>query len=56
MNVVIGAEVFLCMTETVFGAGQSLGVKNVVTTIEREVVLGRYSSNIPLECAMHPEY
>ena len=31
---------------------KSLGVKNVVTTIEREVVSGRYSSNIPLDCAI----
>ena len=35
MDIVIGAEVFLCMTEPVLGAGQSLGVRNVATTIER---------------------
>ncbi len=40
MGIVIGAEVFLCMTGPVFGAGQSLGVWDVVTTIEREVMLG----------------
>ena len=38
--IVIGGEVFLYMLEPVFEAGQSLGVKNVVTTIERAVVLG----------------
>ena len=32
----IGGGVFLCMTEPVFEAGQSLSVQNVVTTIERE--------------------
>jgi len=37
VNIVIGAEVFLCMTELVFGAGQSLGVWNVVTTIDMEL-------------------
>ena len=41
VNIVIGAEVFLCMTRPVFGAGQSLGMWNVVTTIEREVVLAK---------------
>jgi len=35
---------------------EPMGVKNVVTAIEREIVLERYYSNIPLECAMHPEY
>ncbi len=41
MGIVIGAGVFLCMTESVFEEGQSLGVRNVVTTIKREVVLRR---------------
>ena len=36
MNIVIGGEVFLRTTESVFEAGQSLGVRNAVTTIERE--------------------
>jgi len=40
VDIVTGAEVFLYMLEPVFEAGQSLGVKNVVTTIERAVVLG----------------
>ena len=39
VGIVIGAEVFLCMIGSVFEAGQSLGVRNVVRTIEREVVL-----------------
>ena len=38
-DIVTGAEVFLCMTGPVFRVGQSLGVRNVVTTIEREVVV-----------------
>jgi len=38
-NIVIVTEVFPCMTEPVFGAGQSLSVRNVVATIEREVVV-----------------
>ena len=29
-DIVTGAAVFLCMTETIFEAGQSLGVRNVV--------------------------
>ena len=33
MNIVIVTEVFLCITESVFEAGQSLGVRNVVKTI-----------------------
>jgi hypothetical protein len=41
VDIVIGAEVFLCMTEPVLGVGQSLNVGNVVTTIGREVVLFR---------------
>ncbi|MBA7501287.1 hypothetical protein ES704_04049 [subsurface metagenome] len=41
VGVVIGAEVFLCITESVFEAGQSLSVRNVVTTIEREMVLAK---------------
>jgi hypothetical protein len=39
VDIVIGAEVFLCMTGPVLGAGQSLSVWNVVTIIEREVVV-----------------
>ena len=38
VGVVIGGGVFLCITESVFKAGQYLGVRNVVTTIEREVL------------------
>ncbi len=41
MNIVIDAEVFLCMTESGFKAGQSLSVRNVVTALEREVLLVR---------------
>ncbi len=33
VNIVIGAEVFLCMTESVFRAGQSLSVRNVVRMV-----------------------
>jgi len=40
VGVVIGGEVFVCRTGPVFGAGQSLGVWDMVTTIEREVMLG----------------
>ena len=41
VGVVIGGGVFLCITESVFKAGQYLGVRNVVTTIEREVLFRR---------------
>ena len=41
MGIVIGGEVFLCMAESVFEAGQSPGVRNVVRTLEREMVLAK---------------
>ena len=40
-DIVTGAAVFLCMTETIFEAGQPLSVRDVVRTVEREVVLSQ---------------
>ena len=35
-DIVIVTDVFLCITKSVFEAGQSLDVRNVVMTLERE--------------------
>ena len=37
-DIVIGAEVFLYMIGSVFGAGQYLGVRNVVIALEKEIL------------------
>ena len=45
MGIVIGDEVYVCMIESVFEAGQSLSVRKVVRTLERDG-LGKKLDNI----------
>ena len=43
-DIVIGAEVFLCMSGPVFEAGQSLSVRNAITKLELSVGLSKVRS------------